>query len=45
MTQSHFINTLWLLGDVASGAKALISKATYGGAEAPPFRTTIYEMA
>jgi len=29
---------------VASGAKALVCQTAYGGAEAPPFRTFIYEM-
>jgi hypothetical protein len=41
---THLVNMWQQLEAVASGAKALICQTVYGGAQAPPFRTIIYEM-
>ena len=43
-TRTKLINMRKHMEAVASGAKAHICQAVYGGAEAPPFRTPIYEM-
>jgi hypothetical protein len=45
MSAIHLINARQQFESLASGAKALISEASYGGAEALPFRTTIHEMS
>jgi hypothetical protein len=43
-TRTKLINMRKHMEAVASGAKAHICQAVYGGAEAPTFRTPIYEM-